>query len=87
MSAAEVATAIAGHTRGVHAHLDAAVAATREREATAFEVMTVLFPAEAESPSGAWRVLDTVAYLEHLERTGRVGHEQGRDGVSRYHAR
>ena len=49
--------------------------------------MTALFPAEAQTQSGAWRVLDTVAYLEHLERTGRVARERSPDGVDRYLAR
>jgi glyoxylase-like metal-dependent hydrolase (beta-lactamase superfamily II) len=72
-------TDVDGHVRAaralVHRRLDAAAAALDGGPRTAFEVQPAVHGAPVSAATGAWWVSETLVYLTHLERTGRVARE------------
>jgi glyoxylase-like metal-dependent hydrolase (beta-lactamase superfamily II) len=74
----DVRAHIEGNRRLVAERLAAAEAGAATEPATALELVPAVF-GEPLNASARWRLLETLAYLHHLERLGRVAREQ--DGV------
>jgi glyoxylase-like metal-dependent hydrolase (beta-lactamase superfamily II) len=78
-------TDVDGHVRAardlVHERLKAARAALAGGPKTAFEVQPAVHGQPVSAATGAWWLSETLCYLTHLERTGRVARELGEDGA------
>jgi glyoxylase-like metal-dependent hydrolase (beta-lactamase superfamily II) len=80
-------TDVAGHIRGnvalVGERLDATEAALAEGPRSAFDIVPAVHGEQATAATAAWWIPETLCYLTHLERTGRVrrldGAEDGRE--------
>jgi glyoxylase-like metal-dependent hydrolase (beta-lactamase superfamily II) len=72
----ELTHALALHRAGVHERLDAVRAALRDEPRTAYEVLATAFPADAGIERGAWRFVEVLGYLLHLEVRGEVTRER-----------
>jgi glyoxylase-like metal-dependent hydrolase (beta-lactamase superfamily II) len=82
---------LAGHGRtfaDVQAHIDAnralvrerldrAAAAVRDGPLTAFDITPHVYDDPVSAANTAWRLTETLCYLRHLERTGRLAREEG----------
>jgi glyoxylase-like metal-dependent hydrolase (beta-lactamase superfamily II) len=75
---ADVVGHIAATRAEVHARLDRAEAAVRAHgPATAFALLPRLYDEPVSAATGAWHLSETLCYLEHLRRAGRLRREPG----------
>jgi glyoxylase-like metal-dependent hydrolase (beta-lactamase superfamily II) len=72
----ELTHALVTHRAGVHERLAAVRAALGDAPRTAYEVLATAFPADAGIERGAWRFVEVLGYLLHLEVLGEVSREQ-----------
>jgi glyoxylase-like metal-dependent hydrolase (beta-lactamase superfamily II) len=75
---------IDGARRLVHERLEAALRALSDGPRLAVEVAPEVHGEPLRSSNAAWFLQETLCYLEHLERTGRVASEPDGDAV-RWH--
>jgi glyoxylase-like metal-dependent hydrolase (beta-lactamase superfamily II) len=69
---ADVQAHIEGNRRLVRQHLESALAAVSEGELTAFELVPHVFGDALSSQNAQWLLSETLAFLTHLEATGKV---------------
>ncbi|HUB74172.1 MAG TPA: MBL fold metallo-hydrolase [Solirubrobacteraceae bacterium] len=69
---ADVHAHIEGNRRLTQEHLDAALAALRGRELTAFELVPRVFGDALSAQNAQWLLSETLAFLTHLEASGRA---------------
>jgi glyoxylase-like metal-dependent hydrolase (beta-lactamase superfamily II) len=78
-------TDVDGHVRAartlVHERLEAAMGALAPGPLTAFEVQPAVHGQPVSAATGPWWLSETLCYLRHHERTGRVVREPGDDGA------
>jgi glyoxylase-like metal-dependent hydrolase (beta-lactamase superfamily II) len=79
MDRGELTHALATHRAGVHERLDAVRAALGHTPRTAYEVLATAFPGDAGIARGAWRFVEVLGYLLHLEVRGEVVREASGD--------
>jgi glyoxylase-like metal-dependent hydrolase (beta-lactamase superfamily II) len=69
---ADVHAHIEGNRRLAAEHLDAALAAVSAQELTAFELVPHVFGDSLSTQNAQWLLSETLAFLTHLEATGRI---------------
>jgi glyoxylase-like metal-dependent hydrolase (beta-lactamase superfamily II) len=77
---------IAGNRELVAARLDGAVRGLQTDERTALALVPAIFGEPITEATASWRLTETMCYLNHLERTGRIARRAGDHGAEVWHA-
>jgi glyoxylase-like metal-dependent hydrolase (beta-lactamase superfamily II) len=77
---------IAGNRQLVTARLDGALSGLRGPPQTALELIPAIFGEPITEQTASWRLTETLCYLSHLERQGRVIRRPGRGGAETWSA-
>ncbi len=72
---------IAGNRDLVAARLDRALGGLRDEARSALELVPAIFGEPITEQTAGWRLTETLCYLNHLERQGRVARTPGGDGA------
>jgi hypothetical protein len=65
----------------VRERLDSVLAAVRNEPKTAVEIAASVYGEELSETNTGWRLQETLCYLQHLERLGRMSRESGGDAA------
>jgi glyoxylase-like metal-dependent hydrolase (beta-lactamase superfamily II) len=82
----DIGAHIAGNRQLVRARLAAAVQGVADSERTALALVPAIFGEPITEETASWRLTETLCYLNHLEREGRVTRRGGDDGAEQWHA-
>lgn len=80
----DVRAHIAGNRDLVAARLAGAVAGLEEQPHTALELVPAIFGEPITEETASWRLTETLCYLNHLEREGRITRRSSQDGTERW---
>jgi glyoxylase-like metal-dependent hydrolase (beta-lactamase superfamily II) len=77
----DVRAHIAGNRELVGLRLEGALNGVREGPRSALELVPAIFGEPITEKSASWRLTETLCYLNHLEREGRLEHTLSEAGV------
>lgn len=77
----DVRAHIAGNRALVASRLDGALSGVGEGELSALELVPAIFGEPITEETASWRLTETLCYLNHLEREGRIARTPGDGGV------
>jgi glyoxylase-like metal-dependent hydrolase (beta-lactamase superfamily II) len=82
----DVRAHIAGNRELVTSRLEGALQGLEDRSRTALELVPAIFGEPITEETASWRLIETLCYLNHLERGGRIGQEPGQGGAELWRA-